>query len=486
MKYYKFLYFTLLLTGCALYGPNYQKPKIDVPSNWSESNNIIIDKESVLISNMAWWGRFNDRKLNYLIESTLDNNANIQQAIGNIIQAQGNLKQINLALVPTISANGSYSATVTLNANSANNSGTVVGTSLVPGGEWYSLGLIPMYSLNLFQQLRMMDSAKAELLATIYAKDFTRLTVISQITAAYFTLYSQYYQLIVSKELLLNLEQQLQIAKLQYKEGYISLLNLQNIKSNYYNVKAQIPILEKNIVFSQNTIKVLLNQNIDNITFETNFKDLLVLDNVPVIMVSDVLKNRPDVLQAEANLIQANAGIGVATSNYFPTFRFNGGIGSSSPSSNGLFSQGRDFWQQQMQLTFPFLNLSNLGAIKGAKGVYYTAYYNYVMIVRNAYSDVDNAITNYYKTTDYYKNIQQQLEANESIYNISQLQYKAGLISYYTLLTNKISLANIKLLYANSKLQKIQAIISLYQAMGGGYNINNEIKIKKFNDKHDV
>jgi NodT family efflux transporter outer membrane factor (OMF) lipoprotein len=484
----KYLYytFTVLLGSCALYGPNYQKPQIDVSSNWSESNSIIINKESVFLSNVAWWGKFQDKQLNYLIESTLDNNANIQQAIGNIIQAQGNLKQVNLALIPTISANSSYSSTVNLNANSTTNSGTVIGTSFVPSGEWYSLGLVPLYSLNLFQQLRMMDSAKAGLLATIYAKDFTRLTVISQIIAAYFTLYAQYYQLSVSRELFLDLEKQLQIANLQYNLGYISLFNLQDIKSKYYNVKAQIPIMEKNIVFSQNTIKVLLNEKQESIIFNNSFKDLKVLDIVPTIMVSDVLKNRPDVLQAEANLIQANAGIGVATSNYFPTFRFNGGIGTSSTSNSGLFSVGRDFWQQQIQLTFPFLNLSTLGAIKGAKGIYYSAYYNYVMTVRQAYSDADNAVTNYYKTAEYYKDIQQQLQANEISYNISRLQYKEGLISYYNMLSNKINFDNMKIMYANSKLQHIQAIISLYQAMGGGYAVNNQIKIKKFGDAHDL
>jgi multidrug efflux system outer membrane protein len=482
----KLLLIYLLLSSCALYGPAYKKPEVDIANKWSQDNNILINKESIAMSNLVWWGKFQDKQLNNLIESALANNANIQQAIGNIIQAQGNLKQVNLALAPTVSANGSYSATVNLNAGSSGNSGgTVIGTSLVPSGEWYSLGLIPLYSINLFQQLRMMDSAKAGLISSIYAKDMVRLTVISQVAGAYFTWLAQKEQLAINKELLLDLEQQLAIANIQYKSGYISLFNLQTIRGQYYNIKSQLPLIEKNIVASENTLKVLLNQSELKIN-SIKFTGLNVLNVIPTDIPSVVLKNRPDVLQAEANLMQANAGIGIATSNYFPTFKFNGGIGSSSPSSSGLFGTGRDFWQQQMQLTFPFLNLSYLGTIKGAKGVYYSAYYNYVMTVRQAYSDADNSITGYYKMTEYYKDIAQQLDEYIKMYHISETQYKSGFTSYYNLLTNKVNFDTTKLLYINSKLQQIQSIISFYQAMGGGYGVNNTVNIKKFADSHDI
>ncbi len=479
------LSFVLLLTSCALYGPSYSKPVIDVDSKWVSKDKIAEVESGVDLSNVAWWGKFNDAQLNGLIESALNNNLNIEMAIGNILQAKGILEQVQMLWVPNVGGQFSYNSNQQVGA--VNNNLTNANPSLISGTgvNGYSTGFVPNYSVNIFSQLRSQEAAKAGLMAAQYTKDAVRLTVISQVVGGYFTLIGQDYQLKIQQELVKDLKQQYDIGLGQYKLGYISLLALQTIEQSYYSAKATIPIIKNNIVQSKNALRVLTNQNPGDITRTADFMNITVDGIIPVGLPSDVLKQRPDIMQAEEQLKQANANIGVATSSFFPTVSLTGLLGSASPGLNGLFGANTDFWQNQIQATMPFLNLSILGQIKGAKGVYYNAYYNYINVVRTAFSQVDNGLSAHQQLTKSYNIQNMQYKSTKLGFELGNQRYLEGMDSYSVMLQYKITMDNGALALINIKQQQLKSIVNLYQSVAGGYNINNTNAPKKFNDSHD-
>lgn len=474
------------MTGCAIYGPTYEKPKMDVDQGWVSKDKLANIESGIDLSNDAWWGKFNDKELNGLIESALANNNNIQMAIGNIVQAQGYLQQIKMNWIPTINAQATYSSSQLVGANVISPSATSTGSIAAAASNGYAVGLVPSYMLNIFQQIRMQEAAKAGLMVSIYTKNAMRITIIGQVAGGYFTLVAQDYQLQQQKQLVEDIGKQLELAKAQYKLGYISLLTLQNTEQQYYTAKAQIPVIENNVVQSKNALRVLTNQNPGNINRDDDFMSIKVDGVIPVGLPSDVLKSRPDVKQAEEQLKQANANIGVATSNFFPSISLTSPIGTSANDLSKLFSAGTDFWQNQIQATMPILNLSLYGQIKGAKGAYYNAYYNYINTVKTAFQQVDNSLSGHEQLTNSYSAQELQYKSTMLGYDLGNQRYKDGADSYSTMLNYKITMDKAAITLSSIKLQQLQSIVTLYQNLAGGYNVKNTDKPKKFGDSHDA
>lgn len=485
MKRLSILLIGVLVTGCGIWGPSYEKPNLDTPDKWHSTDSLSQMESDANLPDTAWWRNFNDPKLNGLVESALKNNNNIQMAIGNIIQAEGNLQRVRMGWVPTLSVSPSYGSTGSFGSGTSN---TANAFTTGGGNAGYQVGLMPNYTLNIMQQLRMQEQAEAQLLVAKYTKDAMRLTVISQVAGSYFTLGQQRYTLELQKQLVTDTGKLYELAKGQYNHGLISLLTLQQYLENYQNAKAQVPIIENNIVATQNALKVLINQNPGEVMMGSKFIEMPMTGIIPANMPSTVLKQRPDIMQAEQNLVAANANIGVATSFFFPTLNITGGVGTATSQFSQLFSSTTDWWSTQIGARMPVLNMAQFGVIKGAKGAYYTSYYQYVQTVRQAFAEVDNGLSGHQKITDSYN---QQLEAyNSSVtaYKLGIDNFKNGYFNELQELNYKVSMENAAISLANTKLNQLQSIVNLYQALAGGYNINNEsdsVPIK-FGDDHDA
>jgi outer membrane protein, multidrug efflux system len=454
------LILTLAITGCGLYGPTYSKPEISTPKKF-HSRDYLSEDSNANLPLTAWWKNFNDPQLNYLIESALKNNNNIQVAIGNIEAAKGQLQQVQYMWIPTMNLGASY---------------TNAPAYLTPIG--YVAGLLPTYALNIFQLIRSIEYAKANLEAVRAAKDVVRLSVITQTVGGYFTLLGQDYLLRLQQQLVADLHELLRLAKLQYQKGLISLYSLQQYEQQYEKAKSQIPILQNNIVSAQNTLRLLLNQNPGDIKRGIAFMNLKSNGIIPASLPSRVLRNRPDVQQAEQQLIAANANIGVAIATFFPTIALTNNVGSAAPQLNGLFSSSTDFWNKQILATMPILSFGTYGQIKQAKGLYYAAYYNYVQTVRNAFAAVDTDLSAH---EQYYKSLMSQIKFYDSskvAYKLATKSYHKGLYSLPTLLNNKVTMDNALISVANSKITQLNTIIQLYQDLAGGYMLDDTEKLQ--------
>jgi multidrug efflux system outer membrane protein len=452
----RFLFFYTLIisviSGCALYGPIYTKPKVNLPSQWNSTDQLShIGQECLPL--MAWWKGFNDPQLSALIEQAIKRNDLIQAAIGNIIAAQGQLIQIQFSWLPAVDA-------LLLGYSSVN-------AALVVAG--YSSGFIPTYAFNLFQFIRSNEWARANVAAARAARDAVILTIISQTAGSYFTYLGQNTLMKQQKQLVADLKALLTLSQMQYAQGLISLYTLQQYEQQYDKANADLPIIEHNVVVIRNALKLLLNENPGTIDIEYKFMHLKSNGIIPTNLPSQVLRNRPDVREAEQKLIAANANIGIATSTFFPSISLIGVGATNSPQLSHLFSGGTDYWNHQTFLTMPLLAPTVSGQIKQARGLYYAAYSNYIQTVRAAFKSVDNDLSAHQQ---YFKSLLAQTQnyaSSKKAYDLAKVSYQQGLYSYPTLLMNKINLDNASIDLTKAKLAQLITIVQLYQDLGGGY-----------------
>ena len=438
--------------GCAFYGPIYKKPTIKLMDKWTSSNQLTSIDHANLPA-MAWWRSFNDTQLTQLIEQAIKNNNNIQMAMGNVIATQGELLQIQFSLMPSVNA-----LLVGYTSSSAN--------LLVPG---YNSGFLPTYALNLFQFIRSNEWAKANLAVAEAGKDAVILTVIGQTAAAYFTYLGQSCLLNKQKQLVSDLNQLLLLSTKQYEHGLISLYSLQQYKQQYEKANAELPIVTNNVVLSKNALNLLLNKNPGHIPIEFEFMKLKSNGIIPTNLPSDVLKNRPDVREAEQKLIAANANVGITTSTFFPTITLTGIAGSGTSALSHLFSGSTDYWHYLTLSTMPLLAPEFMGQYKSAMGLRYAAYSNYIQTVRAAFKSVDNDLSSH---QHYYASLvaqQTNFDSSNKAYHLAKISYKKGLYSYPTLLINKINLDQAHIDLIKIKLAQLNTIVQLYQDLGGGY-----------------
>lgn len=440
------------LIGCAFYGPPYIKPNVQTPQQWNSSDRLS-KTDSTNLPTRAWWEAFEDKQLNTLVNKAVENNNHIQAAVGHVLAAQGEFAQIQMSVVPSIS-------TLLLGFSAANVD------LFIPG---FNSGFLPTYALNLFQYIRSNEWARAKVQVAAAAKDTVTLTVISQTIGGYFTYLGQSYLLQQQKQLVADLKTLLLLSQQQYQQGLISLYTLQQYEQQYEQAKAELPVIANNVVLSGNALKLLLNENPGHIKIGHSFMRLKSNGIIPTNLPSQVLKNRPDVREAEAQLIAANANVGIVTSTFFPSITLINVAGSGSLQLRNLFSQSTDYWHNLTQLTMPALAPEFNGQYQTAMGKRYTAYRNYIQAVRAAFKAVDDDLSAHQR---YYESLTaetKRFSSTKTAYDLAQMSYKKGLYSYPTLLINKITMDNAAIHLTKSKLAQLSTIVQLYQDLGSGY-----------------
>lgn len=476
------------LSGCSMLGPRYNQPQVQVPNKWQHGNeNKNLVTSSANLSDVSWWRKFNDPELNQLLDEALANNNDIQEAIGNITTAAGKLQQVHMAWVPTIDLGGTAGTTnINLNNPAALNqlAPSFQGSSITQN--YYAAGLIPAYSINVFQQIDNQKAANANLAAAVAQKNATRLAVISQVVGSYFTLLSLNEQLHEEQQLITDLSELVKLTEIQYHYGLIDETPLQQVQEQLSQAKMQLPALKTNVVMVNNALSVLIGKSPMAIKVSKPFMKVELSGLIPVNMPSQVLNNRPDIMQAEAQLKLAGANIGLARAKFFPQIMLFSPPGFYNMQLTNLFSSSGTFWANQIIATMPILNLGILGLIKQAKGQYYVAYYNYIKTVENAFSEVDTNLSGYTQNNQMLRETNAYYKTANSIYKLKHLGYTKGSISYPASLSSKISEDNVAIMLSQAKLQQLQSIVKLYQSLAGGYNYQNTETPKSFGDDRDA
>jgi multidrug efflux system outer membrane protein len=296
-----------------------------------------------------------------------------------------------------------------------------------------------------------------------------KLSVISQISGAYFMLLGQKEQL---KDLLQLVHDEKKLRKLEwmrYKNGAEDLSKVTRVDQSIAAHRASVPALESSIFQIENAIQVLLNRNPGPLVRHGELSRLAVHQLIPVNLPSAVLKNRPDIMVATYQLQMAEYNLGIAYSHFFPTINLTGMLGGASVALAHVLSLSTGLWIAQAAASAPLLNGVTYAQIQAAKAGYYAVFYTYLQTVRSAFADVDNVLTNQLKVNQAYAARVKGLHDAKRLYDFAVARYKLGAKDAREVAQEKLNLDEAKLNLTLAKMQQLDSIVQVYQALAGGY-----------------
>jgi outer membrane protein, multidrug efflux system len=450
---------SLLVGGCMV-GPDYVRPPIDAPAAWRLSEPEVKD-----LANTAWWEQFGDPVLNDLVATALRENKDLMIATARIDEFVGNYGFVRSGLFPQVGLD--------YDASRQKNIGTVVvGAGADKAYNSYSAVLSASWEIDIWGRIRRQtEAARAQLLATEEGRNAVVLSLTGSIAGAYTNLRSLDRQLEIAKATAKSRGESYELFKLRFDGGLISLLELSQNKSQYEEALASIPPLEKAVAQQENGLSVLLGRNPGPIA-RGKAIDQFALPAIPAGLPSDLLERRPDIRRAEQNLIAANAQIGAAKAAYFPTISLTGLFGYASPSLSSLFNSQSKVWQYSAPISMPIFTAGAIaGQVQAAEAVQQQALFGYQKTIQEAFREVDDSLVSQDRTREQLVAQKRQVEALQQYASTARLRYDNGYTSFIEVLDAERSLFNVQLQFTQTTQAQLQAMINLYLAMGGGWQV---------------
>lgn len=444
----------LSISGCMM-GPDYSRPAVDTPAAWRLS-----DQSAKDLANTAWWEQFNDPVLNDLVQIALRENKDLLIASARIEEFAGRYGITQSQMYPQVG----------IGADAARQRNTISGTGIKDTYNTYDAFLSASWEIDLWGKIRRQsEAARAQILASEEGKQGVILTLVSSVAGAYINLRDLDRQLEIATSTANTRAASYKLFQDRYAGGVISLLELSQNRSQYEEALASIPALEKAIVQQENALSVLLGRNPGPIPRGKSIDDL-VTPAVPEGLPSTLLERRPDLRQAEQNLIAANALIGAAKAAYFPSISLTGLFGVASTSLSDLFSGPSKIWQYGGSLGVPVFTGGLLsGQVQVAEAQQQQALLTYQKAIQNAFREVNDALIDQDRTKAQLASQSQQVASLKQYAETARLRYDNGYTSYIEVLDAERSLFNAQLQYTQTQQTKLQASINLYKAMGGGW-----------------
>lgn len=446
-------------------GPNYRRPSVETPSSWRFE-----EKEAKEIANTKWWEQFGDPVLNELVRIALEENKDVKIAAARVEDFMGRYVTTRAPLFPQIGVGASASRSrVTREAAAPVSKGTHN-----PGNS-FQIFLNANWEIDLWGKLRRAtEAARADLLSTEEGRRAVILTLVTSVASAYVNLRDLDLQLEIAKQTAKSREDTYNLFKIRFQGGMISELEFSQVKSEYEQTLSTIPFIEKTIAQQENALSVLLGRNPGPIPRGKTIDDL-VLPAVPAGLPSDLLTNRPDIRQAEQDLIAANARIGVAKSQYFPAISLTSSLGYASADLAKLFNGPARVWSLAAPLTAPIFTAGAIsGQVKSSKAVRQEALLRYEQSIQTGFREVEDALIDQRKSREQLEIETQEVATLHNYARVARLRFDSGYTSYIEVLDAERSLFIAELSHAETKGVLFQALVNLYKAMGGGWVVESD------------
>jgi len=450
--------FSLLSAGCSV-GPNYKRPTIDTPQAFRGAAPAVSDVTS--FGDEKWWDAFQDPQLQTLIRTALDHNYDVRIAATRVLEAQAQLGITRSNELP--GAEGLVAGNGTRNAYSKF------------FGPYYSsyteLGLGFQWNLDFWGKYRRAtEAARAELLANEWARKAVISSLVANVASAYFTLRELDLQIDISQRTLASDQDSLRLTQLLADHGRTSLLDVRQAEQLVYQASGAIPNIEKQIQQHENLISILLGENPGPVT---RGLDLAAEPHPPVVpagLPSSLLERRPDVRQAEEQLVAANAQIGVAKAAYFPAISLTGDGGVQSIALKKLFTGPAGMWSLTGQAAQPLYAGGSLkGAVRLARAQTQEAELAYQQTIQQAFREVSDSLVAYAKDQDFRKQQESLSQAAQSASRLSDLRYRGGAASYLEVIDANTRYFAAELTLAQARLNELIDYVQLFRSLGGGW-----------------
>ena len=443
----------LCVGGCML-GPNYQAPKLDLPKGGK-------DPQAQVFMKADWWQVFEDPVLNTLETQALAHNQDLQAAMARVDEARAEVGLATADQMPSLSA-GLQSS------RERDNTGTGPSPSQAALSASFEVDLWGKYR-------RLKQAARAQLLASQAARDTVRLTLTADVANQYFTLRQLDRQQEILQRTLTAREENVRIYTARYQAGYCTEMDLRRVQANKDNVQAQLQSLSLQREQNETALAVLLGESPREIVARAiargkTLDEINLVPDVPDDLPSDLLSRRPDVRQAEEQLIAANADIGAARAAYFPSISLTGAAGFASDALSGLFTGGAGVWSLAGQALAPIFEGGKIRAQnKKAEARYREQLANYTKTVETAFKETYDALVANRLNRSIFDSYQAQTQAMQRSYELSKKQEDAGLIGVTDLLDVEENLLSAEMNLASARKSELSAVVNLCKALGGGW-----------------
>jgi outer membrane protein, multidrug efflux system len=446
---------TFALTGCTV-GPNYKRPPVSMPDAYRGAP-ALTQASTRTFGDTKWQEAFQDPTLQSLIKEALANNYDLRIAANRVIQAQDQLGIARASQRPSIDGD------------------TAIDYQRVPPRRSDptidQVGLQLSWIVDFWGQYRRAtEVARATLLSTEYAETAVRVSLISSVATAYFQLRALDEQMASSKRILDANQETLHIATVSVNGGISPITDQLQAKLLVQQAQAQITTLENSIAQRENQISILLGRNPGEIPRGLGLAAEPNLPKVPVGLPSALLERRPDVRQAEAALIAANANVGVAKAAFFPQFPLTASFGASSTSLLSFANGPAAAWSIAATATQP---LYEGGRIRSNYRLAWAqrdaAELSYKQTVQQALGDVADTLVGYTKSRRYRMKVEEQSATYAEAARLANDRYRGGATSFLEVLTTQQQYLTSDLQRSQARADELQYYVRLYQALGGGW-----------------
>jgi multidrug efflux system outer membrane protein len=447
---------SLLLAGCTV-GPKYSRPSLQPPTDFYAERQINTTSES----DLAWWDLFKDPVLQGLIREALKNNYDLQIALARVEQERALAGVTRSEYFPQVG----YGANV---------SGQRAPEPLIANHTYYSYNINTIWEIDLFGHIRRLNEAqRAVYLASDEARRDIRLLVLSEVAQGYFQLRALDADLEISRRTVKTFQDTLDIFQRKFEGGAASGLEVARARAALSNVAAVIPDLRRQIVSQEVALNLLLGRNPRPIDRGSALAEQFDPPDVPVGLPSQLLERRPDVRQAEETLIAANAGVGVAKSNFFPTISLTGALGGISPQLSELTASGKA-WSLAGNLAGPLFTAGRLkNEYRAALAQRDQARITFEKIITQAFGEVSASLSAHQELAKAYEEQLNSVAAYRESVQLASIRYDSGFASYLEIVDAEIQMYPAELSAVVYDLGRKAALVNLYRALGGSWNLND-------------
>jgi outer membrane protein, multidrug efflux system len=457
-----------LLSGCSMI-PTYERPAAPVAASFPVYGNPApapTAADATPASAVAWQDFFADAKLRRLIALSLDNNRDLRVAVLNIEQARAQYQIRRADQLPTV--NGVLSGSRLPAANGGN-------TTL------YNVGLaVTAYELDFFGRVSSLkEAALSQYLATEEGRKTAQISLIAAVANTYLSILADEELQGITRQTLTTREDSLKLSKLRFDSGVTSELDFRQAESLLEAARVAYAQQQRQRALDENALTLLVGQPLGSDLLSDSSQaaaaamplaQAQAMADVPAGLPSDLLISRPDIRQAEQQLLAANANIGAARAAFFPRISLTVGAGSASGQLSGLLKSGSWGYTMAPQLLLPIFDAGrNQAGLDSAKVGRDIAIAQYEKSIQTAFREVADALATRTTLVDQLQSQQAQAKAEAIRFKLSDLRYRNGVASYLDLLDAQRSLFSAQQAVVQTRLAQLQSQVTLYKTLGGGW-----------------
>jgi multidrug efflux system outer membrane protein len=451
-----------LSTGACMVGPDYKRPVVTVPDGYRGATSVEGFPASVAsLGDQKWWDVFHDDQLRSLITTAVRQNFDVRIAAARIVQAQAQLGIVRADQFPTVEA---VAASARQRQAESLKSGAVETNAL-------QVGVQTAWELDFWGKFRRAtEAARAELLASEWGRRAVVTSLVSQIAGAYFQLRALDLDLDIATRTLASRRESLRLTEVRAQGGATSLLDVRQAEQLVFGAAGEIADLERQIEQQENFISTLLATTPGSVPRGRSLTDQPHAPDIPVGLPSALLERRPDIVQAEQQLVAANADIGVAKAAYFPQISLTGAGGVQSAALSNLFTGPAGMWFLGGAIVQPIFTAGRTQSqVELARARREEATLVYQQTIQQSLREVSDALVAYRKGRELREQLELLDRSADDARRLAELRYQGGATSYLEVLDSDTRLFSAELGLAQAQLSELLALVQIYRSLGGGW-----------------